>query len=217
MSNPSVVAVLSLVAISWSASIATAGERFDPVSERSMILVQEGPNTDQAPAGAAQITDPGQSTVTVASARADLIGTIEAVDGSLVSVSSTGGVLKFKLADHVVVGAVSAATLAEIKPNDTVGINRDEIYILPSKGPWTVVAVEAQMLKIKYPDAGETRNVNIPVTPRTSIFRITPASMTDLKPGVKIFSSLYQKLGDGTIEVQSISFGEKGIAPHMAP
>jgi hypothetical protein len=162
-------------------------------------------------------------------------GTIEAVDGALLTVQSR---------DHQVTYKIKVASLADIKANAFIGVSglpqadgsqkALEVHIFPEamRGTaeghtaWDLVpgstmtnATVAQMVKgvegdvitLKYKQ-GEKKIV---VLPQTRIVTFVPGDKSELKPGVKIFIAAARKNDDGTLEATSIAAGRDGIPPPM--
>jgi hypothetical protein len=171
-------------------------------------------------------------------------GTIERVDGAVYVVKSRDGAeLKLKLAPNGGVSAIVPAKLADIKPGQYIGVagmpladgsqKALEVSIFPealrglAEGfrPWdlqpqstmtnanveaTVASKDGQVLTLKYKD-GEKKII---VPDGIPIVAFAPGSVSDLKPGAKIFVGAAKKLPDGTLETSRVNVG-KGIAPPM--
>jgi hypothetical protein len=172
-------------------------------------------------------------------------GTIESVDGQMLTVKARdGGILKVKLADNAPIRAVVKASLADIKQGTFVGITAMpqpdgtqkavEIHIFPEamRGtgeghrPWdlmpnstmtnatvdsTVAGVDGQTLVLKYKDGEKTFIVPANVV----VVTYASATMTDLKPGEKVFVAAAKKLPDSMLEAPNVTVGRDGVSPPM--
>jgi hypothetical protein len=171
-------------------------------------------------------------------------GTVEAVDGAMLSVKARDGSdLKVKMADNVNVVALVKASLADIKPGSFVGSTampeQDgswkavEVHIFPEamrgtgegdraydykpKSTMTNGTVGDAVTKV----SGSTMTLKykegekkIEVVPETVIVTYVPGSKDELKPGAKIYIPAATKQEDGTLTTARINVG-RGIAPPM--
>jgi hypothetical protein len=171
-------------------------------------------------------------------------GAIDTLNGQTLTMKSRDGAeVNIKLADATPVRAVVKASLADVKQGGFVGITAMpqpdgtqkavEIHIFPEaqRGtgeghrPWDLapnstmtngavdseVAVsDGQKLVLKYKDGEKT----FVVTPDTAIVAFAPATMADVKPGVKAFVTA-AKQPDGTLTASNITVGRDGITPPM--
>jgi Domain of unknown function (DUF5666) len=172
-------------------------------------------------------------------------GTVEAVDGPVLTVKSRDGqTQKVKLTDNVAVRGIVKAPLSDIKDNSFIGVTgmpqadgsqkAVEIHIFPEpmRGtgeghrPWDLMpnstmtnATVAQMVKGVAGDEITLKykegEKKIHVTPETVIVTYVPGSKDELKPGAKIFIAAAQKKDDGTLEAAAVSVGRDGITPPM--
>jgi len=172
-------------------------------------------------------------------------GTIESVDGQVLNVKARDGTpVTVKLADGAPVRIVVRRSLADVKVNTFVGIvaipqpdgiqKAVEIHIFPEalRGtgeghrPWdlmpdstmtnatvdsVVTGVDGQELVLKYKD-GEKKFI---VSANAEVVMFAQASMSDLKPGEKVFVAAAKKLPDGTLEAPNITVGRDGVNPPM--
>src|SRR5580698_10450033 len=172
-------------------------------------------------------------------------GSIESVSGQMLTVKTRDGAdVKIKLADNAPVRTVTKASLSDIKPNSFVGITAMpqpdgtqkavEIHIFPEamRGtgeghrPWDlmpnstmtnatvdtqVVISDGQKLVLKYKDGDKTFIVPSNVT----VVSFAPATMSDLKPGAKIFVPAGTKEADGSVTTQRIIVGLNGASLPM--
>lgn len=171
-------------------------------------------------------------------------GVIEKVEARTISVTSREGpVVAFALPETARISAVAKATLADIKPGSYVGIAAMprpdgsqmaiEVLIFPEamRGageghrPWdlmpestmtnatvadTVQKVEGHTLTLTYKDGQKS----IVVPPEAPIVTFVPASMADVKPGVRVFTNV-AKAADGASSAASLVVGRDGVDPPM--
>lgn len=172
-------------------------------------------------------------------------GTVEAVDGSILSVKSRdGAMLKVKLTDNVAVRAVVKASLADIKAGSYIGVTgmpqadgtqkAVEVHIFPEamRGtgeghrPWdlqpnstmTNANVEAAVTGVNGQEMTlkyKDGEKKIVVPADIPIVTYAPADKSELKPGAKIFIGATTKLDDGSLEASAVSVGRDGVAPPM--
>jgi len=171
-------------------------------------------------------------------------GTIEKVDGLTLTVKARdGAMLTVKLPDNIVVAATVKRSLADIKPNDFVGIasmpqpggslRALEVLIFPEAArgsneghyAWdlmpqsmmTNATVAATVAKAD----GQTLTLKykdgeqtIIVPPETPIVTVVPADKSELKPGATVFIFAARRADDGTLTTPRITVG-RDIAPPM--
>ncbi len=171
-------------------------------------------------------------------------GTIEKVDGLVLTVKSRdGAMLTVKLPDNVAVAATTKRSLADIKPNDFVGIaampqpggpsRALEVLIFPEAArgtgeghyPWdlmpqstmTNATVSETVTKVD----GHTLTLKykngeqtIIVPPETPIVTVVPADKSELKPGATIFIFAATRAEDGSLSAARVTIG-RDIAPPM--
>jgi hypothetical protein len=172
-------------------------------------------------------------------------GTIESVNGATVSVKARdGSPVAVKLTEDVKVLAVDRKSLADVKQGTFVGITAIpqpdgtqkavEIHIFPEalRGtgeghrPWDlmpnstmtnanidneVTSADGKELVLKYKD-GETKFI---VPANVEVVAFAPATVSDIKPGEKIFIVAGKKLADGSVEAPRVVVGRNGVAPPM--
>jgi len=172
-------------------------------------------------------------------------GTIESVDGQVLKVKGRDGTpMTVKLADGAPVRTVVRKSLADVKVNTFVGITAMpqpdgtqkavEIHIFPEalRGlgeghrPWdlmpnstmtnanvdsAVASVDGRELVLKYKD-GEKKII---VPANVEVVMFAPATISDLKPGEKVFVAAAKKLPDGTLEAPNITVSRDGVDPPM--
>ena len=191
---------------------------------QSITIAQTGrdpnkPNPKKLPGGAASVDS--HTEYVKALSEVSVSGTILSITGALLKVSSLSrGTLELKLSDDAVVSAVVSAKVSDLKPGTVLGINRDEIYILPSRknnDSTSVVTVADGHVTFASPFGNMNVYGKLDITPQTKIFRIEPASRADLKPGATVFIAVAAKRTQpGPIEINRISFGKNGVIPHMS-
>jgi hypothetical protein len=155
-------------------------------------------------------------------------GTVEGVDGPMLTVKSRDGQTTYnvKMVDNVAVRGIYriSSRIRSSGPQADGSQKAVEIHIFPEalRGtgeghrPWDLMpnstmtnATVAQMVKgvegdeitLKYKD-GEKKIV---VVPNTTIVTYMPADKSELKPGVKIFISAANKKEDGTLEAEGFA------------
>jgi hypothetical protein len=172
-------------------------------------------------------------------------GTIEAVDGSLLTVKSREGAdLKVRLTDNVTVFGVAKATMSEIKPGSYIGVSAMpepdgtqkalavQIFPETQRGaaegfrPWdlrpnstmtnaTVAETVAGTDGQKILVKYKDGEKNIVVPPDTPIVAFVAGDKSELKPGAKIIIFSATKKEDGTLEAARVNVGRDGITPPM--
>lgn len=172
-------------------------------------------------------------------------GTIESINGQVLSIKARdGATVTVKLVDNAPVRTVVRKALADVKKDGFVGITAMpqpdgtqeavEIHIFPEamRGtgeghrPWdlmpnstmtnanvdsVVVSVNGETLVLKYKNGEQT----FTVPSNVEVVAFAPASMSDLKPGERVFIAAAKKLPDGTLEASNITVGSNGVNPPM--
>jgi hypothetical protein len=176
--------------------------------------------------------------------RVRLRGTVEAIDGSVLTLKSRDGSdLKVNLPDNVGVRDVVKYDLAEIKPGSFIGVTgmpqpdgsqkAVEIHVFPEsmRGtgeghyPWdlqpnstmTNANVENEVQGVSGRELTlkyKDGEKKIIVPPETPVVIFEPGNKSELKPGAKIFI-IALKHDDGTLEAASVNVGRDGMAPPM--
>jgi hypothetical protein len=172
-------------------------------------------------------------------------GTIESVDGQVLSVKGRDGTaLTLKLADGAPVRTVVRKSLDDVKVGSFVGITAMpqpdgtqkavEIHIFPEalRGtgeghrPWDLMP-NSTMTNANIDSAvtGVTGQELVlkykdgekkfVVPANVEVVMFAPAQMSDLKPGAKIFVVAAKKLPDGTLEAPNVTVGSAGVDPPM--
>jgi hypothetical protein len=172
-------------------------------------------------------------------------GTVEAVDGPIMTVKSRDGTTyKVKLSYNAAVRGIIKAALSDIKDNSYIGVTgmpqadgsqkAVEIHIFPepmrgtAEGhqPWDLMpnstmtnATVAQMVKRVQGNEITLKykdgEKKIIVGPEAVIVTYVPGDKSELKPGAKIFIAAAEKKADGTLEAPAVNVGRDGITPPM--
>jgi hypothetical protein len=185
------------------------------------------------------------ATSAVAQERVRVRGTIEKVDGNMLSVKTREGQdVKVKLADNVRVLGVEKATMADVKQGSYIGVSampqtdgsqkalHVHIFLDAMRGvaegfgPWDVrpnsTMTNATVDTTVAGTDGQTVTVKykdgekkIIVPPDAPIVKYVPGNKDELKPGAKIFIVAAVKQPDGTLEAPNVSVGLGGLTPPM--
>ena len=172
-------------------------------------------------------------------------GTIEAVDGSLLTVKSREGTdMKVRLTDNVAVFGVANIAMSEIKPGSYIGVSAMPepdgtqkalaVHIFPeaqrgvAEGfrPWDLrpnsTMTNATVAQTVASTDGQTILVKykdgekkVVVPPDTPIVTFVAGDKSELKPGAKIIIFGATKKEDGTLEANRVNVGRDGITPPM--
>src|SRR5260370_719790 len=171
-------------------------------------------------------------------------GTIEAVDGDVLSVKSRGGEdVKLRMTADVRVVGIVKISLSDIKvgsfigtttvPGPDGGANAVEVHVFPEdmrgtgegSRPYDLrpnsTMTNATVAQAVAGNDGQTLTVKykdgekkVAVSPDTPVVTYVPADKTDLKAGAKIIAFVKQ-LPDGSFESNRISVGRDGLTPPM--
>ena len=172
-------------------------------------------------------------------------GTIEKIDGSMLTVKSREGTtVNVVLKEPAVVLGVDKAALADIKQNSFVGITAMpqpdgtqkaiEVHIFPEalrgRGeghrPWDLVPnstmtnanVEQLVTAVDGPMLTmkyKDGEKKIMVPNNAVIVQFVPGNKSELQPGSKIFVAGGTKLPNGDVETTAINVGRGGLTPPM--
>jgi hypothetical protein len=172
-------------------------------------------------------------------------GTIEAVDGSLLTVKSREGAdLKVRVTDNVAVFGVAKTALSEIKQGSYIGVTAMPepdgtqkaiaVHIFPetqrgaAEGfrPWDArpnsTMTNATVAETVAGTDGQNILVKykdgekkVVVPPNTPIVTFVAGDKSELKPGAKIIIFGATKKDDGTLEANRVNVGRDGITPPM--
>jgi hypothetical protein len=172
-------------------------------------------------------------------------GTIEAVDGPLLTVKSREGTdMKVRVTDNVAVFGVAKIAMSEIKPGSYIGVTAMPepdgtqkavaVHIFPENQrgvaegfrPWDLrpgsTMTNATVAERVAGTAGDKILVkykdgekNVVVPPETPIVTFLVGDKSELKPGAKIIIFGAVQKEDGTLEANRINVGRDGIMPPM--
>ena len=172
-------------------------------------------------------------------------GTIESVDGSMLSIKSREGTdMKVRVTDNVVVVGIAKSSLADIKPNSYIGVSAMPepdgtqkalaIHIFPEAQRGTGEGFRAWDLRpnstMTNATVAETvagtdgQNImvkykdgekKVVVPPGTPIVAFVTGDKAELKAGAKIIIFGAVKKDDGSLEAGRVGVGVDGITPPM--
>jgi hypothetical protein len=172
-------------------------------------------------------------------------GTIEAFDGSLLTVKSReGNEVKVRMTDNATIVGVTNIALSEIKPGSYIGVSglpepdgtqkALAVHIFPeaqrgvAEGfrPWDLrpnsTMTNATVAETVASTDGQTILVKykdgekkVMVPPGTPVVTFVPGEKSELKPGAKIIIFGATKKDDGTLEANRVNVGRDGITPPM--
>ena len=172
-------------------------------------------------------------------------GTIEAIDGSLLTVKSRDGTeMKVRMTDNVAVVGVANIAMSEIKPGSYIGVSgmpepdgtqkAIAVHIFPeaqrgvAEGfrPWDLRPNSTMTNATVAETVASTDGQNIlvkykdgekkvVVPPGTPIVTFVPGEKSELKPSAKIIIFGATKKDDGTLEANRVNVGRDGITPPM--
>ena len=172
-------------------------------------------------------------------------GTIEAVDGSLLTVKARDGAeMKVRITDNAAVVGVTTIAMSEIKSGSYIGVSAMPqpdgtqkalaVHIFPeaqrgvAEGfrPWDLrpnsTMTNATVAQTVAGTDGQNILVkykegekNVVVPPGTPIVTFLPGDKSELKPGAKIIIFGATRKDDGTLEANRVNVGRDGITPPM--
>jgi hypothetical protein len=172
-------------------------------------------------------------------------GTIEAVDGSLLSIKSREGTdMKVRVTDNVVVVGIAKSSLADIKQGSYIGVSAMPeadgtqkaiaVHIFPEAQRGTGEGFRAWDLRpnstMTNATVAETvagtdgQNImvkykdgekKVVVPPETPIVAFVSADKSELKAGAKVIIFGATKKDDGSLEAGRVGVGLDGITPPM--
>ena len=172
-------------------------------------------------------------------------GTIETVDGPLLTVKSREGTdMKVRVTDNVVVFGVADIAMSEIKPGSYIGVTAMPepdgtqkalaVHIFPeaqrgvAEGfrPWDLrpnsTMTNATVAQTVAGTDGQNILVKykdgekkVVVPPGTPIVTFLAGDKSELKPGARILIFGATRKDDGTLEANRVNVGRDGITPPM--
>ena len=172
-------------------------------------------------------------------------GTIEAVDGNVLSIKTREGTdVKVKMTDNVAVFAVVKTDLSEIKQGSYIGVSAMPqpdgvqkafaVHIFPENQrgaaegfrPWDArpgssMTNAAVAETVKGTDGQDILvkykdgEKKVVVPPGTPIVTFVASDKSELKPGAKTIISGANRKEDGTLEAARVSVGRDGLTPPM--
>jgi hypothetical protein len=172
-------------------------------------------------------------------------GTIETVDGSLLTIKSRDGTeLKVRVTDNVAVFGVAKTAMSEVKQGSYIGVSAMPepdgtqralaVHIFPESQrgaaegfrPWDLRPNSTMTNATVAETVAVTDGHNIlvrykdgekkvVVPPDTPIVTFVAGEKSELKPGAKIIIFSVTKKEDGTLEAARVNVGRDGITPPM--
>jgi hypothetical protein len=185
------------------------------------------------------------TTAALAQERVRVRGTVENVDGNVLTVKTREGQdVKVKLPDNVRVLGIEKASIDDIKQGSYIGVSampqtdgsqkalHVHIFLDAMRGvaegfgPWDVrpnsTMTNATVDNMVTGTDGRTITVKykdgekkIIVPPEAPIVKYVPGNKDALKAGAKIFIVAAVKQPDGTLEAPNVSVGLNGLTPPM--
>ncbi len=185
------------------------------------------------------------TTTALAQERVRVRGTIENVDGNVLTVKTREGQdVKVKLPDNARVLGLEKASIDDIKQGAYIGVSAMpqtdgsqkalHVHIFPEAmrgvaegfGPWDVrpnsTMTNATVDNMVTGTDGRNITVKykdgekkIVVPPDAAIVKYVPGNKDELKAGAKIFIVAAIKQPDGTLEAPNVSVGLNGLTPPM--
>ena len=172
-------------------------------------------------------------------------GTLEAVDGNLLTIKARSGeTMKVKVPDNVLVVGIAKASIADITSGKFIGTTTvgerngalvaEEVHIFPENmrgtgeghRDWDLrpqsKMTNANVGDIKSMGDGKVLTVQykggekqVLVTPRTHVVTFEPASRAELKPGAAVFINAAERQADGSYTAPRVNVGLNGQVPPM--
>jgi hypothetical protein len=172
-------------------------------------------------------------------------GTIDAVDGNMLSIKTReGSDVKVKMTDNVAVFAVVKTELSQIKEGSYIGVSAMPepdgtqkafaVHIFPENQrgaaegfrPWDARANSTMTNATVAETVKGTDGQNIlvkykdgekkvVVPPETPIVTFVASDKSEVKPGAKLIIFGAAKKDDGTLEANRVNVGRDGITPPM--
>jgi hypothetical protein len=171
-------------------------------------------------------------------------GTIESVDGDVLSVKSRGGEdVKLHMTGDMKVVGIIKISMADIKDGSFIGAttvpgpdgsqNAVEVHVFPEdmrgtgegSRPYDLrpnsTMTNATVAQTVEANDGRTLTIKykdgekkVVVAPDTPVVTYVPADKSDLKAGAKVIAFM-KKLPDGSFETNRVSVGRDGLTPPM--
>jgi hypothetical protein len=171
-------------------------------------------------------------------------GTVEAVDGDVLSVKSRGGEdFKLHMAGDMRVVGIVKISLADIKPGSFIGTttvpgpdggaNAIEVHVFPEdmrgtgegSRPFDLrpnsTMTNATVAETVVSNEGHVLTIKykggektVVVSPETPVVTYVPADRSELKPGAKVIAFIKRR-PDGLFEADRVSVGRDGLTPPM--
>jgi hypothetical protein len=171
-------------------------------------------------------------------------GTIETVDGDLLSVKSRAGEdFTLHMADHMRVVGIVKISLADIKPGSFIGTttvpgpeggaNAVEVHVFPEdmrgtgegSRPFDLrpnsTMTNATVAETVVSNEGHVLTIKykggektVVVSPETPVVTYVPADRSELKAGAKVIAFIKRR-SDGSFEADRVSVGRDGLTPPM--
>jgi hypothetical protein len=171
-------------------------------------------------------------------------GTVEAVDGEMLTVKSRAGEeVKLHMTGDIRVVGIAKISLSDIKvgsfigtttvPGPDGGANAIEVHVFPEEMRGTgegsrpfdlrpnSTMTNATVAETVVGNEGHMLTVKykdgekkVTVTPDTPVVTYVPADKSDLKAGAKVIAAM-KKLADGSFETNRVSVGRDGLTPPM--
>jgi len=185
------------------------------------------------------------SAAVLAQAPTRIRGTLEQVDGNLLTIKArTGEVMKVKVPDDVLVIGIAKASMADIGKGKFIGTTTvgqkdgalvaEEVHIFPESmrgsgeghRDWDLrpesKMTNANVAEIKNLGDGRVMTVQykggekqVLITPRTAVVSFEPASRKELKSGAPVFINAAERQPDGTYTAPRVNVGLGGQIPPM--
>jgi hypothetical protein len=185
------------------------------------------------------------STAVLAQAPTRIRGTLEQIEGNVLTVKARSGeVMKVKVPDNVVVIGVAKASMADIGNGKYIGTTTvgqrdgalvaEEVHIFPESmrgageghRDWDLrpesKMTNANVAAIKNMGDGRVMTIQykggekqVLVTPRTAVVSFEPTSRSELKPGTPVFINAAERQPDGTYTAPRVNVGLRGQVPPM--
>jgi hypothetical protein len=185
------------------------------------------------------------TTAALAQERVRVRGTIENVDGNVLTVKTREGQdVKIKLPDNARVLGLEKASIDDVKQGTYIGVSAMpqtdgsqkalHVHIFPDAmrglaegfGPWDVrpSSTMTNATVDNMVTGTDGRNITVKykdgekkivVPPDAPIVKYVPGNKDELKAGAKIFIVAAVKQPDGTLEAPNVSVGLNGLTPPM--